>query len=168
MGAPTERAVERLTDEQFMLEAVREAEAAAAQGEVPVGAVIVREGRIIARGRNLRETWQDPTAHAEVVALRAAAQHVGSWRLEACTLYVTMEPCPMCAGALVNARIPRLVYGCSDPKAGAVDTLFRVVTDERLNHRMEVAAGVLGAACSELLRAFFQRIRRGDRVAEGT
>ncbi|HEV8325228.1 MAG TPA: tRNA adenosine(34) deaminase TadA [Myxococcota bacterium] len=157
-----------MTDELFMQEAVREAETAAAEGEVPVGAVIVHDGRVIARGRNLRETWQDPTAHAEVVAVRAAAQALGSWRLEGCTLYVTMEPCPMCAGVLVNARVDRLVYGCADPKAGAVDTLYRVCNDARLNHRVDVTAGVLDGTCGDLLRSFFRSIRRGDRVAEGT
>jgi tRNA(adenine34) deaminase len=121
--------------------------------------VLVRAGEIIARGHNLRERAQDPTAHAEIVALRAAAASLGSWRLIDVTCYVTLEPCPMCAGALVNARIPRLVYGCDDPKAGAVRTLFTIGQDARLNHRFELASGVLGEACSRQLSAFFAQVR---------
>jgi tRNA(adenine34) deaminase len=146
-------------DERFMAEAMAEASLAAAAGEVPVGCVMVRAGEIIARGHNLRERAQDPTAHAELIALRAAAAQLHSWRLTDVTCYVTLEPCPMCAGALVNARIPRLVYGCDDPKAGAVRTLFAIGQDARLNHRFEVAAGVLGEACSQQLSGFFAQVR---------
>jgi len=147
-------------DARFMREAMREAEAAAAVGDVPVGAIVVNAtGAIIGRGRNRREADQDPTAHAEVDALRHAAGALGHWRLEGATVYVTMEPCPMCAGALVNARIARLVYGCADPKAGAVDTLFSIGRDERLNHRFAVTQGVLGDACAAMLKAFFAKLR---------
>jgi tRNA(adenine34) deaminase len=149
-------------DERFMAEAMAEAALAADAGEVPVGCVLVREGEIIARGHNLRERAQDPTAHAELVALRAAAARVYSWRLIGVTCYVTLEPCAMCAGALVNARVPRVVYGCDDPKAGAVRTLYTIGQDPRLNHRFEVSSGVLGEACSRQLSGFFARVR-GER-----
>ena len=144
-----------------MVEAMAEAELGAQAGEVPVGCVLVRAGQIIARGHNLRERAQDPTAHAELVALRAAAARLRQWRLLDVTCYVTLEPCPMCAGALVNARVPRVVYGCDDPKAGALRSLYNIGQDVRLNHRFEVAAGVLGHACSRQLSAFFARVRNG-------
>jgi tRNA(adenine34) deaminase len=151
---------EAASDRARMLEALAEAEAAASAGDVPVGAVIVdAAGNLLARGRNRRELDQDPTAHAEVDAIRTAARTLGCWRLEGATLYVTLEPCPMCAGALVNARIARLVYGCADPKAGAVDTLFAIGRDARLNHRFEVTPGVLSDESAALLRAFFARLR---------
>jgi tRNA(adenine34) deaminase len=150
-----------MTDEQWMQIALEEARAAGAMGDVPVGAVIVdNAGNLLSRGRNRRELDRDPTAHAEVIALREAAQKIGHWRVEA-TLFVTQEPCPMCAGALVNARISRLVYGCANPKAGAVATLFTIVTDARLNHRMEVTGGVLAAECGATLSQFFAELRRG-------
>ena len=140
--------------------ALEEADAAAAAGDVPVGCVIVSaEGRVIGRGRNLREVDQDPTAHAEIVALRAAARSLGHWRAEGATLFVTLEPCPMCAGALVNARIGRLVYGATDPKAGAVTSLYSIGLDPRLNHRFELTAGVLAEESAARLRAFFARLR---------
>jgi len=148
-------------DELFMRAALEEAEAAAAAGDVPVGAIVVAaSGSILARGRNRREQDQDPTAHAEVLALRSAARAQGAWRLAGATVYSSLEPCPMCAGALVNARIARIVYGCADPKAGAVDTLFSIGRDTRLNHRFEVTSGVLAAECAAVLRAFFA-VRRG-------
>lgn len=144
----------------WMREALGEADAAAAKGEVPVGCVLVDDaGVVVARGHNLRETLADPTAHAETVALREAARARGSWRLDDVTAYVTLEPCPMCAGALVNARIKRVVYGCDDPKAGAVKSLFSIGRDERLNHRFEVEAGVLADECAERLRRFFAALR---------
>ena len=145
-----------------MREAIAEARAAAAIGEVPIGCVIVHapSGGVIGRGYNRRETDRDPTAHAEMIALREAARALGHWRVLDCTLYVTLEPCPMCAGAMVNARIPRLVYGCDDPKAGAVRTLYRLCEDERLNHRVSVEGGVLAEECAQLLREFF-RAQRG-------
>jgi tRNA(adenine34) deaminase len=140
--------------------ALEEATAAGADGDVPVGAVILGDtGELIGRGRNRREKHGDPTAHAEVEALRDAARHLGRWRVEG-TLVVTQEPCPMCAGALVNARIKRLVFGCDNPKAGAVRTLYTIPTDPRLNHRMEVTAGVLADECAGVLRSFFQKLRR--------
>ena len=148
-----------MDDDQYMGEALSEARRAAALGEAPVGCVIVSEGRIIGRGHNLRETDRDPTAHAEVVALRQAAQALGQWRVTPATCYVTCEPCPMCAGALVNARVDRLVYGCPDPKAGAAGTLYNLVGDERLNHRLAVTAGVREAECAALLSEFFRRLR---------
>jgi tRNA(adenine34) deaminase len=150
-----------LNDEQWMTIALEEARAAAASGDVPVGAVIIDDaGRLIGRGRNKRELDRDPTAHAELVALRDAARALGQWRVEA-TMFVTQEPCPMCAGAAVNARIKRLVYGCTNPKAGAVATLFNLVSDPRLNHRIEVLGGVLAGACAAELSQFFAELRRG-------
>lgn len=145
--------------------ALEEARLAAEEGEVPIGAVLVCDGAIVGRGRNARETQADPTAHAEMIAVRQAAERLGRWRLSGCTLYVTLEPCPMCAGALVNARIDRLVYGAADPKAGAVGTLFDLSSDARLNHRFDVTAGVLGEQCGQMLREFFQGLR--GRVAPG-
>jgi tRNA(adenine34) deaminase len=147
------------TDYQFMEEALREAEKALALDEVPLGAVIVYEGEIYARGHNLRERMGDPTAHAEIVALRRAAARRGSWRLHGMTLYVTLEPCPMCAGALVNARLARLVFGAFDPKAGAAGSLMNLVNDDRLNHRLVVTSGVLSDGSARLLKEFFQRKR---------
>jgi tRNA(adenine34) deaminase len=140
--------------------ALEEARAAAAAGDVPVGAVVVHDGSILGRGRNRREVDRDPTAHAELVALRDAARALGHWRVEA-TLVVTQEPCPMCAGAIVNARVRRLVYGCPNPKAGAVATLYQIPTDPRLNHRVEVVGGVRSEECAALLQAFFVELRRG-------
>ena len=150
----------RAEDLQFMARAVELAERAAALGEVPVGALVVDpEAGIIGEGFNQRETQADPTGHAEVVALRRAAQHRRCWRLEETTLYVTLEPCPMCAGALVNARVRRLVYGCGDPKAGAVRSLFALCEDPRLNHRLEVTSGVLADPCAKLLQDIFRKRR---------
>ncbi|MGB9341028.1 MAG: tRNA adenosine(34) deaminase TadA, partial [Polyangiales bacterium] len=146
-------------DEQWMRAAIAEAKLAEGKGEVPVGAVIVHDGSIIGRGHNLRELSQDPTTHAELIAIRQAAEALGSWRLIDTALYVTLEPCPMCAGALVNARVPRVVWGCSDPKAGATETLYAIGSDPRLNHRFECVPGVLGDECSALLSEFFSAIR---------
>lgn len=147
------------SDAHFMHEAMLEAERAKARGEVPVGAVVVLGERIIGRGHNLRETARDPSAHAELIAMRAAAAYLSSWRLVGASLYVTLEPCPMCAGAIVNARVARVVYGADDPKAGAVRSLYRLLEDPRLNHRPEVVAGVLADECSAQLKAFFGAIR---------
>lgn len=149
-----------MTDEHWMALALEEARAAAAAGDVPVGAVIVHEDRIIARGRNRREVDRDPTAHAEILALRAAAHTLGQWRVEA-TLFVTQEPCPMCAGALVNARLARLVFGCPNPKAGSVVTLYQIASDPRLNHRVAVTGGVRASECTAVLQEFFAELRRG-------
>jgi tRNA(adenine34) deaminase len=146
-------------DEVHMRTALAAAERATLSGEVPVGAVVVVRGEVIAVAHNQRETKNDPTAHAEIVALRAASAALNSWRLVDADLFVTMEPCPMCAGAIVNARVRRLVYGCDDPKAGAVRTLFQLLDDQRLNHRVEVVSGVLGLESAALLKSFFSRLR---------
>lgn len=127
--------------------------------EVPVGAIIVQNGRVIAAARNERERLNDPTAHAEMVAITQAAESLGSWRLSECTLYVTLEPCPMCAGAILQARIPTVVYGATDPKAGAVDSLFNLLDDARLNHRCDVVSGVMAEQCGGILTEFFRRQR---------
>jgi tRNA(adenine34) deaminase len=146
-------------DEYFMRLALREAERALEHDDVPIGAVVVHEGRVIGRGRNERELRRDPTAHAEILALRAAAEALESWRVLDSTLYVTLEPCAMCAGAIVLARVPRVVYGCTDPKAGAAGSVLDVLAQPKLNHRPEVVGGVLADGAAELLRAFF-RARR--------
>jgi tRNA(adenine34) deaminase len=149
-------------DIHFMKCALEEARQAAGQGEVPVGCVLVdASGAVMGRAHNERETSADPTAHAELVAIRRAASAVGGWRLEGITAYVTLEPCAMCAGALVHARVSRVVYGCSDPKGGAIDTFFGIGRDTRLNHRFEVTAGVLGEECAASLRDFFLALRKG-------
>ncbi|MGB7161317.1 MAG: tRNA adenosine(34) deaminase TadA [Tepidisphaeraceae bacterium] len=150
-----------MSPDDLMRLAITEAQLALAKNEVPIGCVIVHEptGRIVGRGHNLRETAHDATAHAEIIAIRQACDALGSWRLTDCTLIVTLEPCPMCAGAIVNGRLPRLIYGCDDPKAGAVRTLYQLCEDARLNHRVEVTAGVLADECAELLRSFFRAQR---------
>ena len=154
-----------------MEEALAEARRAEQIGEVPVGAIVVCDSQIVGRGHNQRETSYDPTAHAELLALRDASQTLQRWRLTGCTLYVTLEPCPMCAGALVNARIDRLVFGCSDPKAGCCGSLHNIPSDERLNHRLEVLGGVRADEASHQLRSFFRKRRsqkrRDGRVVEG-
>jgi tRNA(adenine34) deaminase len=142
-------------DEHWMTVALEQAHLASSRGEVPVGAVIVRNDTIISAAHNLRESLADPTAHAELLAIRHAATLLRSWRLENCTLYVTLEPCPMCAGAIVNARLPRVVYGTTDPKMGCVDTLHKLCTDERFNHRVSITSGVLADQCGQVLRDFF-------------
>ena len=147
--------------------AILAAKQAANIGEVPVGAVIVAlDGTILSEAYNLRESLQDPTAHAEILAVKQAATRIGSWRLEDSTLYVTLEPCPMCAGALVNSRVKRLVYGCKDPKAGAIDSLFDICRDARLNHRVEVISGVREEECANLLRTFFSELREQKKKAK--
>jgi tRNA(adenine34) deaminase len=146
-------------DALFMKEALAFARIAFSEQEVPVGAVVVRDGKMLGRGRNRREALQDPTHHAEIEALREAAAAAGTWHLDGATLYATLEPCPMCAGAAVNARLGRIVYGCADPKAGYCGTLANVPQDARLNHRCEVDGGLLAEESSELLRLFF-RARR--------
>lgn len=149
-----------MNDELWMQQALDEARLASAAGDVPVGAVVVHGDELVGRGRNRRELDQDPCAHAEIEALRSASRTLGHWRLIDATVYVTLEPCAMCAGALVLARVARVVYGCRDPKAGAVESLFEIGRDPRLNHRFEVTAGVLEEACSTLLKAFFRARRR--------
>jgi len=154
-----------LPHEDFMRHALREAEAALAEDEVPIGAIILYDDsasgarRIIAAAHNQREQLHDPTAHAEMIAITQAAQALSNWRLEHCTLYVTLEPCPMCAGAIVLARMPRVVFGAADPKAGAAKTLFQLLDDPRLNHRAEVIAGVLAEPCGQILSKFFAEKR---------
>lgn len=153
-------------DEALMRRALLLAELAAELGEVPVGAVVARDGEVIGQGLNLRELSGDPTAHAEVVAMRQAARHVGNWRLDECVLAVTLEPCPMCAGAMVNARLGRLVYGCRDPKMGCVASLYQLCEDGRFNHRVMVEGGVSAEACGAVLTRFFERRRSAERAAK--
>jgi tRNA(adenine34) deaminase len=147
-------------DEQFMRVALDQAKIAEENGDVPIGAVIVHKNTIIAKAYNQREQLQDPTAHAEIIALTQAAAALENWHLNGCTMYVTLEPCPMCAGALVLSRMDKLVYGCDDSKTGAVKSLYNIVTDGRLNHRLEVVSGVLADECTKQLQDFFQH-RRG-------
>ena len=146
-------------DAAFMAQALAEAEAARGEGEVPVGAVVVCGGQVIGRGHNRREALADPTSHAEISAIGEAVGTRPSWRLDDCTLYVTLEPCIMCAGAIVQARVRRLVFGCLDPKGGAVRSLYRICDDPRLNHRVEVTEGVLAERCGEILKRFFATLR---------
>jgi tRNA(adenine34) deaminase len=151
-------------DQYWMREALQEARAAVEHDDVPIGALVVRDGVVIGRGRNERELLEDPTAHAEILALREAAAAVGSWRVLDSTLYVTLEPCTMCAGAIVLARVPRVVFACTDPKAGAAGSVLDVLDQPQLNHRPEVVGGVLADEAAELLRSFF-RTRRGRPIA---
>jgi tRNA(adenine34) deaminase len=151
-------------DEPMMARALELAREARNLGEVPVGALVVRDGRILSQAFNLRETVHDPTAHAERLALSWAGQSLGSWRLDGCVLYVTLEPCAMCAGAIIQSRLARLVYGAADPKAGACASLYRLVTDPRLNHRAEITSGVMASECGELLKEFFQERRSFRKV----
>jgi tRNA(adenine34) deaminase len=153
-------------DVRWMWDAIAEARAAEAAGEVPIGCILVHRGRVIARTHNLRERSQDPTAHAELIAIKSAAARLATWRLTGVTAYVTLEPCPMCAGALVNARVDRVVYGATDPKAGATNTLYSIGSDARLNHRFSITNGVLAEECGALLSTFFARIRAGRRGDE--
>jgi tRNA(adenine34) deaminase len=146
-------------DQTYMLEALVEAEKAAILGEVPIGAVIVYQNEIIARAHNLRETTQNATTHAELLAIQQACAKIGSWRLEDMTLYVTLEPCPMCAGAILQSRIPRVVYGARDVKAGCVDSLYRLLNDPRFNHECEVTEGILADDCGGILTRFFRNLR---------
>lgn len=150
-------------DNSFMAEAIKEARKAAKKGEVPVGAVIVHKGAVLSRGHNRRETARDPSEHAEMAAIRRAARKLGSWRLNGATLYVTLEPCLMCMGAVLQARIPRLVFGAFDPKAGACGSLYDLSNDRRLNHRVEVASGVLAEESGEALKRFFSELRETKR-----
>jgi tRNA(adenine34) deaminase len=154
------------SDEKFMQFALAQARAAETIGEVPIGAVLVQDGVIVGRGYNRRETSNDPTAHAEMLAIREAAAKLDSWRLLETTLYVTLEPCPMCMGAIILARIPRVVYGCRDPKAGAAGSLYDLSCDERLNHRVEVSEGVLQQECSALLSNFFRLLREQKKTGK--
>lgn len=150
-------------DIHFMQMAMDQASIAEENGDVPIGAVIVYENRVIAKAYNQREQLSDPTAHAEIIALTQAAAYIGNWRLHGCTIYVTLEPCTMCAGALVLGRLDRLVYGCDDPKTGAVKSLYNIAQDSRLNHTLEVTSGIMADECSEQLQQFFQRRRNGKK-----
>lgn len=150
-------------DQRYMRMAIDQAFLAEEKGDVPIGAVITYQGRIVAKAHNQRQLLNDPTAHAEMIALTQAAEAIGNWRLHGCTIYVTLEPCSMCAGALVLARIDRLVFGTDDPKAGACGSLYNIVQDSRLNHRVEINAGVLAEDCKAQLQAFFQRRREEKR-----
>ena len=147
-------------DEFYMGKAIEEAKIAAAVGEIPVGAVVIYQKRAIARAYNLRETLPCATAHAELLAIEKACRALGRWRLTGCTLYVTVEPCPMCAGAIVNSRLDRIVYGCDDPKGGAVRSLFQIVDNPALNHRVEVTAGIRADECAAIMRDFFRNRRQ--------
>ena len=147
-------------DERWMREAILEAHKAGQLDEVPIGAIIVKDGQIIGRGYNVRETQHDATGHAEIQAIQDANKNLGAWRLEGATLYVTLEPCPMCAGAIINSRIQGLVYGASDPKAGCAGTLMNLLSDSRFNHQVQVTAGVLEDETGQLLRDFFRQLRQ--------
>ena len=149
-----------MNHDYYMGEALAEAREAFKDGEIPIGAVVVRDGQIISRGHNAREVLKDATAHAEIIALRRAGAALGGWRLPECTLYVTVEPCPMCAGAMIQARLPRLVFGARDAKGGAVGSLYNLVQDERFNHRLEVVEGVMAEEAAELMQRFFRERRR--------
>ncbi|MCG8541792.1 MAG: tRNA adenosine(34) deaminase TadA [Clostridia bacterium] len=144
----------------YMKEALKEARKAFELGEIPIGAIIVRDNEIIARAYNLRESTKDPTAHAEILAIRRASEALGGWRLTGCDLYVTIEPCPMCAGAIVMARINRLFIGSMDPKAGSAGSLYNIVDDNRLNHRVKVIYNVLSSECSNIMKEFFKKLRK--------
>ncbi len=149
-----------MNDEGYMKLALVEAQKAFVLGEVPIGAIIVMDGEVVAVGHNMRETWNDATAHAEVVAIKAACEKLNRWRLSGATLYVTIEPCPMCAGALVMSRVDRVVYGSTDAKAGAVESIFNIVNHQALNHRLEVTSGVLEDECRNLMKKFFKERRQ--------
>ncbi len=160
--------MKNMNDEYYMGLAIEEARKAEALGEVPIGAVIVRDGQVVGRGYNLRETTKDPLAHAELLAIKEASKTMGGWRLIGATLYVTLEPCPMCAGAIVQARLPKIVYGAMDPKAGCAGSLMNLLQEERFNHQVEMMQGVREEECSELLKNFFRslRERRKKKAAE--
>lgn len=157
---PADDFLSHLDHAHFMRRAYAQAQAAFEAGEVPVGCVIAHQGRVIAEAANARESLKDPTAHAEMIAITQGAQALGDWRLEDCVLYVTLEPCPMCAGAILQARVPLVVYGAADPKAGAVDSLFTLLNDSRLNHRASTISGILAEPCGEILTAFFRQQRK--------
>ncbi|MCI0499698.1 MAG: tRNA adenosine(34) deaminase TadA [Planctomycetales bacterium] len=152
--------IDRQDDERYMRLAIDQAFIAEENGDVPIGCVIVHQNRVIAKAYNQREQLHDPSAHAEIIALTQAAEHIGNWRLTGCTIYVTLEPCPMCAGALVLGRLDRLVYGTDDPKTGAVKSLYNIVQDPRLNHQLEVTGGLMQEECKKQLQDFFLRRRQ--------
>lgn len=151
------------TDEKYMRAAMRQAVKAAEIGEVPIGCIIVHENKVIARGYNRRTIDKNVLSHAEIIAIRKACKKIGDWRLEDCTLYVTLEPCPMCAGAIVQARIPRVVIGCMNPKAGCAGSVLNLLQEEGFNHQVETETGVLGAACSMMMKSFFRELREAQK-----
>lgn len=152
-----------LTHEDFMRAALEEARRAAAAGEIPIGAVLAFDGKIVAAAHNMRETWQDATAHAEMLVIKEACAILGRWRLSGCTLYVTLEPCPMCSGAIVNSRIERVVYGCPDAKAGGAESIFNIIANPHLNHRAEVIGGICEEECAQVLKDFFRKRREENK-----
>lgn len=152
------------THEEYMELALEEARKAAALGEIPIGAVLVHEGEIIARAHNMRETWQDGTAHAEIIVIQEGCKKLGRWRLSGCALYVTVEPCPMCSGAIVNSRIDTVVYGCPDVKAGGAESIFNIITNPNLNHTATVISGVCEEACAQVMKDFFKRRREENKA----
>lgn len=156
------------TDEYWMNEAIKEAMKAEVLGEVPIGAIVVKDNQIIGRGHNLREVNYDATAHAEILAIKEASAHLQAWRLLDCKLYVTLEPCPMCAGAIVQSRVPHVIFGTTDPKAGCAGTLMNLLQESRFNHQTEVTSGVLQEACASLLTSFFRRLRHKHSCKEGS
>lgn len=151
---------------KYMLEALEEAKKAAEIGEIPIGAIIEKDGEIIGRGHNLNETTKDPTAHAEMIAIRQAAQVLGGWRLTGCNMYVTMEPCSMCAGALVWSRIDKLYIGTMDPKSGACGSVFNIVQEKKLNHFIEIESGIMEKECQEIVKGFFKDLRQNKKLEE--
>ncbi len=153
-----------MTDEEYMELALEQAQAAAALGEIPIGAVLVHGGEVIAKAHNLRETNNDATAHAEILVIREACAKLGRWRLSGCSLYVTVEPCPMCSGGIVNSRIDKVVYGCPDIKAGGAESIFNIITNPNLNHTAEVRSGVCEERCAEVMKRFFQRRRKENKL----
>lgn len=155
-----ERGMEMAADEKYMREAVRQAKKAAALNEVPIGCVIVHEGKIIGRGYNRRMTDHSVLAHAEIIAIKKACKKMGDWRLENCTIYITLEPCPMCAGAIVQARIPRAVIACMNPKAGCAGSVMNLLQEDGFNHQVEIEAGMMGEECSQMLKDFFKSLRK--------
>lgn len=153
-----------MTDEEYMQLAIKQAEQAAEIGEIPIGAVLVHNGEVIAAAHNLRETNNDATAHAEILVIREACSKLGRWRLSGCSLYVTVEPCPMCSGGIVNSRIDKVVYGCPDVKAGGAESIFNIITNPNLNHCAEVRSGVLEEDCANVMRRFFQKRRKENKL----
>ena len=153
-----------MDDQYFMGLALEEAQKAAALGEIPIGAVLVQDNEVIARAHNMRETWQDATAHAEVIVIQDACKRLRRWRLSGCTLYVTVEPCPMCSGAIVNGRVDRVVYGCPDIKAGGAESIFNIITNPNLNHVAKVMSGVREEECAQVMKAFFKKRREENRA----
>ena len=156
---------EKGDDRKYMELALEEATKGLVKDEVPVGALVVHQGKIIGMGYNRREELQEPTSHAEILALREASASLGSWRLDDCTLYVTLEPCIMCTGAIIQARVPRLVFGCHDPKGGAVESLYRLCDDPRLNHSVEITSGIMKEQCARILSGFFISLRQKNRIS---